>query len=63
MAQIRATPGLERNALAAAIVGFSQLATELADVLDAVEANPVIASPTGAIAVDALVIRRDQKIE
>jgi acyl-CoA synthetase (NDP forming) len=51
------------NALADVIAGFSQLAIELGDVLDAVEANPVIASPTGAIAVDALVIPRDQNIE
>ena len=51
------------DALADAVVGFSQLATELGDALDAVEANPVIASTAGAIAVDALVITRDQKIE
>lgn len=51
------------DALVDVVVGFSQLATELGDVLDAVEANPVIASPAGAIAVDALVIARDQKIE
>jgi acyl-CoA synthetase (NDP forming) len=51
------------DALAEVVVGFSELAVELGDVLDAVEANPVIASPAGAIAVDALVIPRAQKIE
>jgi len=51
------------DALVAVIAGFSQLATEIGDALDAVEANPVIASATGAIAVDALVIARGQKIE
>ena len=51
------------EALAQFIVGFSTLASELGDVLDAVEANPVIASPAGAIAVDALVMARDQNIE
>ena len=51
------------DALAEIVVGFSQLAVELGDALDAVEANPVIASPAGAIAVDALVIPRAQKIE
>ena len=56
-------PPADINALVDVVVGFSQLAAELGDVLDAVEANPVIASPTGAIAVDALVIARDQKIE
>jgi hypothetical protein len=40
------------------IVSFSELAVELGDVLDAVEANPVIASPDGVIAVDALEIVR-----
>jgi acyl-CoA synthetase (NDP forming) len=59
----RGEPAADINALADVVVGFSQLATELGDVLDAVEANPVIASPTGAIAVDALLIARDQKIE
>jgi acyl-CoA synthetase (NDP forming) len=59
----RGAPPVDLNALADAVVGFAQLATELGEVIDAVEANPVIASPAGAIAVDALVIARDQKIE
>ncbi|MCX6484165.1 MAG: acetate--CoA ligase family protein, partial [Mycobacterium sp.] len=59
----RGEPPVNTDALAAVIAGFSQLALELGDVIDAVEANPVIASPIGAIAVDALVIARDQKIE
>ncbi|ANW65997.1 acetyl-CoA synthetase [Mycobacterium sp. djl-10] len=40
------------------IVGFGYLAAELGDVLDAVEANPVIATSDGAIAVDVLVVLR-----
>ena len=59
----RGEPASDINALADVVVGFSQLAIELGDALDAVEANPVIAAPTGAIAVDALVIPRDQNIE
>ncbi len=51
------------EALAAAAAGFSQVATEIGDALDAVEANPVIASAAGAIAVDAMVLPRGQKIE
>jgi hypothetical protein len=39
-------------------VRFSEMATELGDAFDAVEANPVIASPGGVVAVDALVIAR-----
>jgi hypothetical protein len=42
------------TALANVIVAFSEMAIELGDVVDAVEANPVIASPGGVIAVDAL---------
>ena len=59
----RGSPPADVEALVDIVVGFSSLAAELGNVLDAVEANPVIAAPTGAIAVDALVIRRDQKIE
>ena len=48
-------PAVDIDALAEVIVAFSQMAVELGDVLDAVEANPVIASPRGVVAVDALV--------
>ncbi|HEX7825801.1 MAG TPA: acetate--CoA ligase family protein, partial [Mycobacterium sp.] len=46
------------TALAEVIVAFSTLAIELGDSLDAVEANPVIASADGAVAVDALLVVR-----
>ena len=46
------------TALADVVVAFSTLATELGDVIDAVEANPVIASADGAVAVDALLVVR-----
>ena len=59
----RGAPAVDIDALTAVIAGFSQLAVELGDVLTAVEANPVIASPDGAVVVDALVIARSQKIE
>jgi acyl-CoA synthetase (NDP forming) len=45
-------------ALADVIGAFSTLATELGDAVDAVEANPVIASADGAVAVDALLVVR-----
>lgn len=54
----RGGPASDVGALADVIVRFSELAVELGDVLDAVEANPVIVSPGGAVAVDALVIVR-----
>ncbi|WP_208300567.1 acetate--CoA ligase family protein [Mycobacterium sp. DL592] len=59
----RGAASVDLDALADVVVGFSQLAIELGEHIDAVEANPVIASPGGAVAVDALVIpsplRRD----
>jgi acetate---CoA ligase (ADP-forming) len=51
----RGAPAVDIDALANVIVAFSEMAIELGDVVDAVEANPVIASPGGVIAVDALV--------
>ena len=50
----RGAPAVDVDALAGVIVAFSEMAIELGDVLDAVEANPVIASPGGVVAVDAL---------
>jgi acyl-CoA synthetase (NDP forming) len=52
----RGAPAVNIGALIDAIVGMSCLAIELGDVLDAVEANPVIVTPAGAVAVDVLVI-------
>jgi acyl-CoA synthetase (NDP forming) len=54
----RGAPPVDVTALAEVIVGFSTLAVELGDVLDAVEANPVIVSADGAVAVDSLLIVR-----
>lgn len=54
----RGAPPVDIDALADVVVGFSQLAIELGEHIDAVEANPVIASPGGAVAVDALVVPR-----
>ena len=54
----RGSEPVDIDALVEVIVGFSTLATELGDVLAAVEANPVIVSRQGAVAVDVLVIAR-----
>jgi hypothetical protein len=59
----RGAAATDVSALAHVIVGFSRLATELGDAIEAVEANPVIVSASGVTAVDALVIARNQKIE
>jgi acetate---CoA ligase (ADP-forming) len=52
----RGQPPADIDALARVIVAFSQMAVEIGDVVDAVEVNPVIASPHGVVAVDALVL-------
>jgi hypothetical protein len=54
----RGAPAVDVDALAGVILAFSEMAMELGDVVDAVEANPVIASPRGVVAVDALVQAR-----
>jgi acyl-CoA synthetase (NDP forming) len=54
----RGAPAVDVSPLADVVVRFSQMAIELGDVLDAVEANPVVVSADGVVAVDALVIVR-----
>jgi acyl-CoA synthetase (NDP forming) len=54
----RGSPAVDVDGLVDVILGFATLATELGDVFEAVEANPVIVSVTGVVAVDALIIER-----
>jgi acyl-CoA synthetase (NDP forming) len=46
------------DALAEVIVRFSELVVDGADFIDAIDVNPVIAGPTGSVAVDALIVER-----
>jgi len=52
---VRGRPPVDRDALVAMLVALGQLGLARPDVLE-VDLNPVIASSTGAIAVDALVV-------
>jgi acyl-CoA synthetase (NDP forming) len=52
---IRGRAAVDRDAVADLIVGLSRLATERSDIVE-VDLNPVIATPGGAVAVDALVV-------
>ena len=52
----RGRPPVDLAALTRAIAAFSVLCQELGPSLDAVDVNPLIAGPTGVVAVDALVI-------
>ena len=52
---VRGRPAVDRGAVADLIVGLAQLGVARPDILE-VDCNPVIASPDGALAVDALVV-------
>ena len=58
LAGSRGQPAADLGAIAAAIAGLSRLACDLGDALEALDINPLICAPTGAVAVDALLIPR-----
>jgi len=55
---VRGQPAIDVGALARAVVGLSWLAHDLGEHLEELDANPVICSPGGCVAVDALAIPR-----
>jgi acetate---CoA ligase (ADP-forming) len=46
------------DAIAAAITGLSELAADLGELLDALDINPLICGPSGAVAADVLAVIR-----
>jgi acyl-CoA synthetase (NDP forming) len=56
LAGVRGQPAVDLDAAAAAIVSVSGIACELGDLLAALDVNPLICSPAGVVAVDALAI-------
>jgi acyl-CoA synthetase (NDP forming) len=58
LAGVRGEPAADIGAVIRAITGLSALAMELGDDLAALDVNPLICGPSGAIAVDALAIPR-----
>lgn len=52
----RGVAGADLSAVTTAICGIGQLAAELGEHLSALDVNPVIVSPAGAVAVDVLVV-------
>jgi acetyltransferase len=52
----RGRPGVDVDGLVDAICRLSELAHDLADVIDQIDVNPVIASGAGVMAADALIV-------
>jgi hypothetical protein len=55
----RGAPGADLEALAGAIEGVAAASAALGPDLEAIEANPLLARPDGAVAVDALLLFRN----
>lgn len=58
LAGVRGAPPADIGAVIRSITGLSALTIELGDELAALDVNPLICGPAGAIAVDALAVRR-----
>ena len=54
---LRGAQPADRGAVATAIAGISALALELGDQIEALDVNPLICGPSGAIAVDVLALQ------
>jgi acyl-CoA synthetase (NDP forming) len=58
LAGVRGQPPCDIDALVSALVSFSLMVAEQGEHLDAFDVNPLICSPSGVIAVDALALPR-----
>ena len=58
LAGVRGQPAADTGAIAGAVVAVSAIALELGDHLEALDINPLICGPGGAVAVDVLAVRR-----
>jgi len=60
---LRGAPPVDVDALARALAQLSVLGASLSDCLKSLDANPIIAGPTGCVAADALVVGRGMEGE
>jgi len=58
---VRGRPASDLDALARLVARFSVMVADLGDLVAEIDANPVIAGPDGALAVDAVVVPRAAK--
>jgi acetate---CoA ligase (ADP-forming) len=58
LAGTRGQPPADLDAIADAVAGLSRLAGDLGDLLDALDINPLICGPSGAVAADVLAVIR-----
>jgi hypothetical protein len=55
---VRGAPPADLDALVDVITKVARLASDLADVLGELDVNPLVVRPQGAVALDALVVRK-----
>ena len=55
---VRGTGPVDRDSIARALVALARIGADLADAVDAIDVNPLLCGPGGAVAVDALVVAR-----
>ncbi len=60
LAGYRGQPGAKIETLVEIVCRVSELVHDLADEIDEIDVNPIIAWPKGALAVDALVVKGRQ---
>jgi hypothetical protein len=58
LAGARGQPAADLDAVADTIAALSRLACDLGDALDALDINPLICGPSGAVAADVLLVPR-----
>ena len=61
LAGVRGQPAADLGSVTDAIVALSVLACELGDAVAAIDVNPLVCGPAGAVAVDALVVQRTHR--